>query len=328
MVTDSMIKLTTYRPEHAAAIVAFWNAAFAGRRNFRVLVAAEWQARVVEAPAFDPQGLILAVTGDGQVIGGVHGLRPAPEEGVYRLYQPRHHVAWLMVREGWRRQGIGSRLLQAVESWLYYCPVHFATETTPLYGSVEGPWPPLFGSSQRMGVSLRQDRGLIDWLVRRGYRIVEAGDVSLARDLHEGEPAPHGPGWDVLGLRPVGLSEEHPWTGPGYDELRLWGTNHGRPYAGTVLADSTGRAVGRIVWIAAEGPGAGRGAILRLDVAEGWRGRGLGSYLLDRALHEMARQGLRRVEVQTHVQHHPAAFELYQRRHFVPEEAWANLVKQ
>ncbi len=324
----ALIKLTSYRPEHTSALVAFWNAAFAGRRNFRALAAAEWEARVVASPAFDPQGLILATAVDGQVVGGVHGLRPAPEEGVYRLYHPRHHVAWLMVSERWRGQGIGSRLLQAAESWLYYCPVHFATETTPLYGSVEGPWPPLFGSSQRMGVSLRQDRGLIDWLARRGYRIVEPGDVSMARDLHEGERAPREPRWDILNLRPVALSEKTPWTGPGYDELRLWGTNRGRPYAGTVLADDTGTAVGRIVWIAAAGPGEGHGAILRLDVAEGWRGRGLGGYLLHRTLHEMAHQGLRRVEVQTHVQRHPVAFELYQRRRFVPEEAWANLVKQ
>lgn len=43
-----------------------------------------------------------------------------------------------------------------------YCPVHFATETTPLCGFVEDPRSPLFGSSQRMGVSLRSDRSLID----------------------------------------------------------------------------------------------------------------------------------------------------------------------
>jgi GNAT superfamily N-acetyltransferase len=323
-----LIKLTSYRPEHRGALITFWNAAYAGRRNFRVLTAGEWEARVVGSTVFDPQGLILATTAGGQVVGGVHALRPAPREGIYLLYHERHHVAWLMVGKPWRGQGIGSRLLQAAESWLYYCPVHFATETTPLYGSVEGPWLPLFGSSQRMGVSLREDRGLIEWLARRGYRIVDAGDVSLARDLDQGEQAPQEPLWDALGLRPVVVSEMHPWTGPGYDELRLWDSGQGWPYAGTVLVDAAGTAVGRIVWTAVPAPSTAGAAIIRLDVAESWRGQGLGAYLLDRALHEMAQQGFRRVEVQTHLQRHPVAYELYQRRRFVPEEAWANLVKQ
>lgn len=323
-----MIKLASYRSEQRDALITFWNAAYAGRRNFRALTAGEWEARVVQAPAFDPQGLILATTADDRVVGGVHALRPAPQKGAYLLYHARHHVAWLMVGEQWRGQGIGSRLLQAAESWLYYCPVYFATDTTPLYGSVEGPWPPLFGSGQRMGVSLRQDRGLIDWLARRGYRVVEAGDVSLARDLDPEEPPPPEPSWEVLGLRPVAVSAMRPWTGPGCDELRLWHSDQGWPYAGTVLVDAAGVAVGRIIWTAIPVAARAGAAIMRLEVAEPWRGQGLGSYLLDRALHEMAQQGLSRVEVQTHLQRHPAAFELYQRRRFVPEEAWANLVKQ
>jgi GNAT superfamily N-acetyltransferase len=252
-----------------------------------------------------------------------------------------------MVAHGWRGQGIGRRLLQAAESYLYYCPVYFATETTPIYGSVEGPRPPLFGSSQRMGLSLRTDRPLIDWLARRGYHVVEPGDVSLVRGQDAPIQPPAEPDWNALGLRPVFVSHLHPWTGPGYDELRLWGDNDGWPYAGMVLADLSGAAVARIVWIvnagsndlslsspapqapqvAATTEGVAGAAIIRLDVQPAWQGRGLGSYLLDRALAGMAAAGHARVEVQTHVANHARAYAMYTRRGFALQDAWASLVK-
>jgi len=322
-----VIRLETYHPNRTAELLKFWNAAFTVQRNFRALTAQEWQQCVVAAPAFDPQGLILAVVDDGQVVGGVHALRPAPNEGIYQLYDPRHHIAWLMVAEGWRGQGIGRRLLQAAENWLYYCPVHFATETTPLYGSVEGPRPPLFGSSQRMGVSLRTDRPLIDWLARRGYTVVEPGDVSLARNLDDSLPPPAESDWAALGLRSMAISHQQPWTGSGYDELRLWGDNQGHPFAGVVLVDAAGEAVARIVWIPLSALTGSDAAVIRLDVAPMWRGRGLGSYLLDKTLHELASGGHSRVEVQTHLTKHALAHAMYMRRGFTLEDSWANLVK-
>lgn len=349
-----MIRLEIYHPNRESNLLTFWNAVFASQRNFRPLTAPEWRQRVVAAPAFDPRGLILAVAEDGQVVGGVHALRPAPAEGVYQLYHPRHHIAWLMVAPAWRGQGIGRRLLQAAESWLYYCPVHFATETTPLYGSVEGPRPPLFGSSQRMGVSLRTDRPLIDWLARRGYHVVEPGDVSLTRDLDETIQPPAQLDWDALGLRLAAISHADPWMGPGYDELRLWGGNAGWPHAGAVLVDAAGAAVARVVWRAEVGSSdfngvgsndfsrarqpeatkvattnalAGGAAIVRLDVQPVWQGRGLGNYLLDRALAAMAAAGHTRVEVQTHVVKHALAYAMYTRRGFIVQDAWASLVK-
>ena len=58
-----------------------------------------------------------------------------------------------------------------------------------------------------------------------------------------------------------------------------------------------------------------------------WRGRGLGSYLLDRALADMTAAGHTSVEVQTHVVKDARAYALYTRRGFVVQDAWASLVK-
>lgn len=321
-----MVRLSAYTSQLRDPLIAFWNATFARQRHFRPLTAAEWDARVLASPACDPRGLIMAVE-NNQVLGGVHAMRPPDLEGVYQLYFPRHHIAWLAVAELHRGRGIGSRLLQAAESYLYYCPVYFAAESAPIYGTVEAPRPPLFGSSQRMGVSLTQDRPLIKWLVRRGYGIVDAGDVTLVRSLSADLSPPGEPDWQALGVRPQAISHLQPWQGPGSDELRLWNRDPAWPYAGVVLRTGSGESVGHAVWYGRRAPTA-RAAIARLAVEEAWRGQGLGSYLLDRALHEMSADGIDAVEVQTHLQKHALAYEMYQRRRFQPEAAWANLVKQ
>ena len=77
---------------------------------------------------------------------------------------------------------MGSRLLRAAEDWLYYCPVHFAGQSVPCYGNVEGPRPPLFGSTQRMGVNA-QDQKLLHFLSNRGYAVTDPGDVSMHADI-------------------------------------------------------------------------------------------------------------------------------------------------
>jgi GNAT superfamily N-acetyltransferase len=94
-----------------------------------------------------------------------------------------------------------------------------------------------------------------------------------------------------------------------------------------VLVDAAGEAIARIVWIPLSSVRRPDAAIMRLDVAQAWRGRGLGSYLLDQTLHGLASGGYSRVEVQTHLTKHARAYEMYTRRGFTLEDAWASLVK-
>ena len=328
------ITLRSFQDGDLDALVRFWNEAFAGRPNFRALTAEVYGQRVLDCPAFDPGGLILAWRqrdGAGPELAGmVHAFRPAPRGGLYDNWERRHSIALLYVQPQSRTQGVGSRLLQAAENWLYYCPVFVGDRGQPCYGSVEGPRPPLFGSAQHMAISARETP-LIHFLAKRGYRAVDAGDVTLAAELPAPPQSPAVCDLEAAGLRAVTVSDREPFVGrepPGRQAHTLW--NGDAPYAGLVLADADGLLQAHILWYPLPDPG--HVAIGGYWVAPARRGQGLGRYLLDRALAEMSqaappRGGYRTVEVLTHWTAHPRATELYQRRGFEVVDAWVTLVK-
>ncbi|MCC6458358.1 MAG: GNAT family N-acetyltransferase [Caldilineaceae bacterium] len=351
------LERTLVRPFQAndlAPLVAFWNNAFADKRNFYPITAADFQSRILDCAAFDPNGLILAwhdqPGAPSQLVGMVHAFRPPPQSGLYAKWEQQHQLALLYVDPVHRRQGTGTRLLRAAENWLYYCPVHAGGSAQPCYGTVEGPRPPFFGASQRLGISVH-DRSLINFLAFRGYRIVDAGDVSMQLELAP-RPAPPLPDLAALGLELVSISHEMPFQGReprGREEYALWGDNSGEPYAGYVLVTGDHLLQAHISWYPMRQ--AGRAAIAGFWVAPALRGHGLGRYLLDRTLYDLVhapppwrgydtvpyrgesktiphKGAFQTVEVQTHVIHHPEAAALYERRGFVVEMAWVNMVKE
>jgi GNAT superfamily N-acetyltransferase len=335
----------SFQADDLGPLVAFWNHAFADRRNFYPITAADFKQRVLNCTAFDPNGLILAwhehQGRPSQLVGLAHAFRPAPKSGLYAKWEQHHSLALLYVDPDYRRQGIGSRLLRAAENWLYYCPVHVGGPAQPCYGTVEGPRPPFFGSSQSMGVSV-QDRLLIHFLAYRGYRVVDPGDVSMRLPLAP-RPEPPLPDLAALGLTLLPVSHESSFTGrepQGREEYSLWGDNGGAPYAGYLLVTAETLLQAHISWYPMRQPGVA--AIAGFWVAPALRGRGLGTYLLDRTLYDLVHFPAPRggyhtvpqwgkfhtVEVQTHLVHHARAAALYERRGFVTEAAWINLVKE
>lgn len=334
---SSHVQLRAMQPQDLPALVAFWNRAFAGRRNFHAITVDDFRSRILDCPAFDPAGLILAwqrsESGAEALAGMVHAFRPPEQNGHYRRVGSGHAIAVLYVDPEWRNQGIGSRLLQAAENWLYYCPVDIGGQALPCYGGVEGPRAPFFGTPQHLGVSAR-DTDLLRFLSRRGYAVVQPGDVSLTLDVAGRSVAPPKAPWLVsLGLRLLAISHEAPFTGheePDRVEYTLWGDNGGNPYAGLVLADGDGLLRGAISWHPMAD--AGRAGIFGLWIAPELRGRGLGAFLLDQALCEMStapapRGGYASVEVLTHLVRHANAVGLYESRGFQVDEAWVHLVK-
>jgi len=329
-------RLRPFQKSDLAPLIDFWNNSFADRRNFYPITAADFQSRILDCEAFDPDGLILAwhenQEGSSQLVGMVHGFRPAPQRGLYAKWGERHNLALLYVDPTMRRQGIGSRLLRAVENWLYYCPVYLGGPGQPCYGAVEGPRPPFFGSSQRMGISVH-DTSLVNFLAYRGYRVVDPGEISMRLNL-EARPAPPTPDLAALGLRLVAISHNQPFVGhepKGREEYALYGDNGGSPYFGYLLVTAEELLQAQISWYPMRQRAAS--AIAGFWVAPSLRGKGLGRYLLDLTLHDLFHApppwgGYQTVEVQTHLVKHALAAALYERRGFETEAAWVNMRKE
>lgn len=320
---DRTITLTTFSSWHLPALVEFLNRVLAGHRHWAPITQADFDERVLSQPGFDPNGLILAWA-DGQVVGGVHAIKPAPCLASHWMTEPRHHIAWLAVGPAFRGDRVGSRLLAAAEDYLYYCPAYFAVQSTPFYGIIERLWVPWYGSTERMGVSAVKDKELVAWLGHRNYVVIDPGDVSMLAGLHERERPPS-PDLAGRGLRIVPISQSSPWMGDEpLNRLRTWGCNGGREYRGLVVADGQ-RAVGSVVWYPL--PDAETAALAWIGIERPYRGLRFGSYLLDRALAEMAHCGYLAVEVHVHSKDNPEAFSLFRRRGFAVIDYWVNLVK-
>lgn len=339
MSMTDVITLRSVAPADLPALVAFWNEAFQDRRNFRPITAAEFSARVLSHPAFDPNGLLLAWRQDARaagLVGLAHAFRPAPRAETAAAWGDGHALALLYVHPSARHQGVGSRLIQAAENWLYYCPVLVGWPGTPAYGTVEGYHAPFFGSSEHMGVSA-VDASLTRFLSRRGYRVAGAGDVSMVLDLAaagdrwRAPPVPP-PSLAAAGLRLVELDHDNPFAGHESDDRRhfaLLGDNRGDPYGALALVDAEQHLLAHAVWypLTAE-----RAALTNFRVAPGLRNRGLGGYLLDATLHRMVTLpaplgGFRSVELTTHLLRNAPAVHLYEARGFVPVEAWVHMEK-
>lgn len=321
--TASLVRLRHFLPAYLPALVGFLNRAFAGHRHYAPITEADFAERVLVQPGFDPRGLILAVRGD-EVLGGVHAIKPPPSIPANRSWEARHHVAWLAVAPEAREQRLGTRLLNAAENYLYYCPMYFAAQNAPFYGIQERLWAPWYGSTESMAISAVNDRELVAWLNKRGYQVSNPGDVTMSASLHDQE-RPQDPGLEQRGLRLVMIDERSPWNGdePVY-QLRSWGANAGRRYQGLVVADGN-RAVGSIVWYPMPDPTIA--ALAWIGLERQYRGLRFGSFLLDRALAEMANRGYISVEVHVHSKDSAEAFSLFKRRGFSVIDYWVNLVK-
>jgi GNAT superfamily N-acetyltransferase len=318
-------------------LVSLWNRAFAERRNFHRMTDGEFQRRLLNSPAFDRAGLILARRSRGaegrQIVGIALALRPPPDEPAYRRWGRHHLIGLLFVDPSERRQGIGTRLLEAAEKWLHYCPVFVGGLSTPCLGGLERIAAPVFGSSDAPMISASEQE-TIRFFARRGYRIADAGEVSMLLDLKQYSPRqPMTPApVESRSLRQVRFSDREPYGG-GEPEGRIRystiGDNEGNPFAGLGLVDSSNMLVATSAWFPLGGERAG---FTDFFVSGALRGQGLGRFLLDSALHDIAAGvGLNRsfasVELQTNLVRSTRAVGMYEARGFTTVEAWAPLVK-
>ncbi len=331
------LQLRSIRADDLDAFVRYWNCAFATRRNFTPITEEDFRERVLTCPAFDSAGLIIAWIrdrmGESRIAGFVHAFRPPPKMAAYNRWGRHHSIGVLHVAPDYRKQGIGSQLLKAAENFLYYCPIHFVSQSTPCYGCVEGPRPPFFGSTQRMGVKTK-DTELLHFLANRGYNIVDPGDISLTAELDGAQlqvPAEIEQLAPDLRMKRVDHTAPFPFTEP-WDrrEYSSWISGRDYPYTGLVLVDGTNELIGHLCWYPLKA--ASRAGIYSVWITPVVRGKGLGAFLLDHALADMRRHthlgGLYDyAEVQSHLVRHDSAVALYESRGFQIDDAWVTLVK-
>ena len=145
-----------------------------------------------------------------------------------------------------------------------------------------------------------------------------------------GRREPSRPPLEEYGLTEVRVSEAQPWPGrigwypagapPGY----FYGAFG--PYQHEVIALARGDAItAHAEWYRMRQPG--WAALADIGVSEADRGRGLGQYLLDKALWAMAREGFQAVELHTHTAKNALACGMYLRRGFTIAERWVTLQK-
>jgi ribosomal protein S18 acetylase RimI-like enzyme len=328
----------SYAPGDLSGLTACWNEVFAGKRNAYSVTAELWRRRVVDQPAFDPEGLLLAVTPAGQVVGFVHAIRPSPASFfvyVRERCSNNGSIAVLAVLPAWRGLGVGSVLLDRGETYLRRflgagSLIYVGDYYVPLYHALEGPRQPFWGDTEVFGITT-EDRRLLELLASRGYRPtdVPGEEVAMAAALARREP-PSPPELDSLGLREVVVRDDLPWKGrigwypgeepPGYYYGRFGDYRH---YS---LALARGDSItSHLEWYPMAEPG--RVALWDFRVAEEDRGHGLGSYLLDRSLSLMAEQGYRTVELHTNTHNNALAFGMYRKRGFEVVSRWLGFQK-
>jgi mycothiol synthase len=99
------LRLTTYEPEHEAAIHAAHQEAFADHWEHKHEPIEEWRKWLVESPGFDPT--FWFVLRDGDEVAGLSLCR------IHSSGDAEHgFVSVLAVRRPWRRRGLGTALLR------------------------------------------------------------------------------------------------------------------------------------------------------------------------------------------------------------------------
>jgi ribosomal protein S18 acetylase RimI-like enzyme len=339
MIRTTKLRYRTFVRSFLPGLVSCWNRVFAGKRNAYPVSEELWRHRVADQPAFDPEGLILALTSSGEVAGFVHAIRPAPDP--FFVYVGERcgssgSIAALAVAQDWRGQGVGAALLEQGERYLrrHLRPgslLYSGDYYVPLYHTLEGPRQPFWGDTEVIGITER-DLELLGLLSSRGYLPAElpGKEVAMSAEL-VASPTPPAPDLRALGLREVTVREERPWEGriAWYPPEEPPGYFYGRfgPYRHCSLALAREDSItSHLEWYPMAQPG--RAALWDFRVAEEDRGHGLGSYLLDRALRLMAQQGFARVELHTNTHNNEQAFGMFRKRGFEITACWLAFQKR
>jgi GNAT superfamily N-acetyltransferase len=135
-----VIVIRPYRNPDSPAIVSVWNEAATARGAFAIRTPSLFERWVFSKPYFEPAAMPVAIDdADGTVVGfSLAGFGPNPEWTA--ADRAKGVIAAVLVRPGYRRQGIGRRLIHAAEEFL-----QSRGTTAPIIGAQRPDNPYLFG---------------------------------------------------------------------------------------------------------------------------------------------------------------------------------------
>jgi GNAT superfamily N-acetyltransferase len=323
------MRFSPWTARQLPAIVHFWNRSFSTRRNYIPLTERLFRERVVDKRSpterFDPSGFIVAREGD-EVAGFIH-VAERPEK-VCRALDPewrggkQGYIAFLYVDAARRRKGLGTELWhRGLERLKRTRQVVLDGQCfNPFYGNSEGPFTPLWGTPEGVGVDWN-DSATKKFLARKGYAPRFKG-VQLGLDLGQVAPSADDP---IRALSRQGISVEvfqdgYPKVGRSLRERRA--LPPGLEYEG-VAALQRGRVLGLISYYPLKEVRAGLHGIYEAVVVESQRGKALGKRLLQAAIGRLRERGATSCEVLTLPELSPGAHQLYLSAGFQGVQNWA-----
>jgi len=308
-----MLLITNYRDDLLEDLVQFWNFSFNAKRNFITVTPQILRSYCVDGDDFDPEGLFLAVE-NHEIVGMGHA-------GFARkgCDQDNGLIHVLAVRPDMRRKGIGEQLLNACELFLSEAStITIGAMGLDLFYSHSGSsLCPLWGSSEGIGLEAN-DNETRSFLEKRGYRHLDS-TVSMVGDLSN-LPRPF-VNMDKVVFVPnrwIMVNLHLPLSDAANDFLPP-------PVAceSLVYLDE-GIVAGKIVVFSMFQLDMKRAAIVDFWVHQLYRGKGIGSLLLDAALHHLMRRGFDKVELVADPLKNRVAYAMYRRRGFRTVAEWCS----
>jgi ribosomal protein S18 acetylase RimI-like enzyme len=314
--------LHTYRSDDVAAMAEVWNEAFAGGPNFVRLQPADLRRRVIDQPAFDAKGVLVAARGD-RTLGFVHfGPRTnhwsrhseravdRSEGHIYALVAPESERALsgdLLAAAVEGLHKAGARRVLLGPSWVH--------GTQPFYNGIAGAY-------EMPGISARR-RGLLELASEHDFKpTAEYGTPEL--DLLDGE----------CGARLTADAE------PLWERAREWGLHRTERHVRSDLFPprtlvELGRGHQTIamtaygLWPEYEREyGRRLFGLTNVQVAADWRGRGIGKLVVICALEAALKAGAEAAHLHVWRENAPA-WNLYHRAlGFQPRYTWLTLAKE
>jgi ribosomal protein S18 acetylase RimI-like enzyme len=320
------IEYTTYSPGLLPAIVRFWNAEFADRRNFFPVSGDLLTRRIFRKETavekFDPEQFLVAVSG-GEIAGILHYIVRGEE--LARAFRPdwpggtQGAIAFFCVARKFRRQSIGRQLFAtALDALRDAAQVVIDTQChNPFYGNSTGPRTPFWGHTEGIGIDIG-DLATAGFLNALGFTmtntahslIVDFADLNMpAREMK------FPPGYSL-----EALVNEQPRIG-GERGDKVWHDSDCRFMC--IACMNEGRIAGAVTFYEMSEVAEGKGAIYHLEVAREHRKLGIGRILVAAALAEMLKHKWKSCETLTIPMLSPGAVTVYRSFGFHQSARWA-----